>query len=85
MNDVKPDQQERMMRQIYREEKNAQLRWDSFYPDAVAQVKECLEKDGDLMDLINELDLNYDEYDNLENSEINDIVINAVKQIMEVM
>lgn len=55
------------------------LRWEAFRPDAVAQIKECLEKDGDLVDLINDLDLNYDECDSLTNSEINKLVIEAVK------
>lgn len=55
------------------------LRWNSFKPDAVAQVTECLEKGGDLLDLINNLDLNYDEYDSLTNKEVNEIVIEAVK------
>lgn len=54
------------------------LRWEAFKPDAIAQIKECLEKDGDLLDLINDLDLHYDEYDSLTNKDINQLVIEAV-------
>ena len=59
----------------------ATLRWEAFRPDAVEQIKECLESGGDLRDLINTLDLNYDEYDSLTNSEINLIIIEAVRLI----
>ena len=65
---------------INREAKDIEhtLRWEAFRPDAIFQVKECLENNGDLVDLLNELDLNYDEYDSLTNSEINEIVTKAV-------
>ena len=59
------------------------LRWEAFRPDAIYQVKECLEKDGSIVGLINDLDMNYDEYDNLTNKEINEIVIKAVINMME--
>lgn len=58
------------------------LRWEAFRPDAIYQITECLQKDGDLMDLINDLDLNYDEYDSLTNAEINSLVTEAVKLVI---
>ena len=64
------------------DEWNRHIAWIDFREDAVAQVKECIEKDGDLRDLINTLDLNFDEYDSLKDSEINGIVYDAVKHIM---
>jgi hypothetical protein len=58
------------------------LRWNAFLPDAVAQAKECLEKDGDLMDLINDFDMHYDESVNLTNKEVNEIVVKAVVNML---
>ncbi len=57
------------------------LRWEAFRPDAVAQIKECLEKGGDLRDLLNDLDIHYDEYDSLTDKEVNEFVIQAVRSM----
>lgn len=66
---------------LHREQQDYEqtLRWNAFRPDAVAQIKECLEKGEDLMDLLNDLDLHYDEYDSLTNKEVNELVIEAVR------
>jgi len=54
------------------------MKWEAFRPNAVEMIAECLRNDGDLVDLINDLDLNYDEYNSLTNSDINTLVIDAV-------
>jgi len=58
-------------------EANETIRWEAFYPDAVDLVEACLKNDGDLVDLLNTLDLMFDEYDSLTNEEVNKIVIEA--------
>lgn len=62
-----------------KEEQEKVEKWNAFFPEAVARIKECLENDGDLVDEINTLDLEYDDVDNLENKDINETVINAVR------
>ena len=57
------------------------MKWEAFRPDAVEQIAECIRKDGDLIDLINELDLYYDEYYSLINEEINTLVVEAVLSV----
>lgn len=73
------DQQERFLDKQYQDEKNYELKWTSFKTDAIKRVKDCFENNGDLVDLINELDLEFDDYDNLSNEQINEIVLEAVK------
>jgi len=64
------------------DELNAEIAYEAFKPDAIERVKECLDNDGDLMDLINTLDLEYDEYENLSNEQINEIVFSATSSIL---
>jgi len=59
-------------------EANAQLQWEAFSPDAVERVQECFEKKGDLVDLINTLDIEYDKVDSLSNEQINEIVLAGI-------
>lgn len=76
-----PDQMERGLNQLDREEKNAELRWSSFSKDAIERMRDCLEEDGDVLDLINTLDIEFDSYENLSNSEIVEIILKAAKDI----
>ena len=64
------------------DEQNMELQWKAFKPDAVARVKECFNEDGDLVDLVNTLDLEYDEDESLSNTQINEIVFEAVGQLL---
>jgi len=56
-------------------ERNRELQYQAFKYDAVSRITRCFEGNGDLVDLINDLDLEFDDYDSLTNSEINEIVI----------
>jgi len=62
---------------IEQDEQNAQYQWEAFKPDATDRVSECFENDGDLVDLINTLDLEYDELESLSNKQINEIVLDG--------
>ncbi len=62
------------------DEANRNIAWTSFREYAVDMVADCLKEDGDLLDLINDLDLEYDQYDSLENKDINAIICDAVKK-----
>jgi len=75
------DQQERFLDKQYQDEKEYELKWNSFKSDAVNRVEECLGNNGDLVDLINDLDLEFDDYDSLTNEQINEIVLSATKRI----
>ena len=71
------DQQERFLDKQYQDEKNYELKWSSFKNDAVKRVEECLENNGDLVDLLNRLDLEWDQYESLSNEQIIYIVRSA--------
>ena len=71
------DQQERFLDKQYQDEKNAELKWNAFKNDAVQRVEECLENNGDLVDLLNRLDLEWDQYESLSNEQIIYIVRSA--------
>jgi len=73
------DQFERYMDKQFQDEKAYELNWTSFKHDAVSRVSECLENNGDLVDLLNTLDLEFDKYDSLSNSQICEIVLEATK------
>ena len=81
MSDINPDQERRELQRLDAQDIQQTMRWEAFKPDAVFRVKECFEKNGDLRDLLNELDLSYDEYDSLSDSEINEIVTEAVRSL----
>lgn len=63
-----------------REEQDTEqtLRWEAFYPDAIEQIRECFKNNGDIVYLINYLDLHFDDYDSLSNEDINFLVCSAV-------
>lgn len=71
------DQQERFLDNQYKDEKIALERRESFKKDAVQRVEDCLENNGDLVDLINTLDLEYSASDSLLNEQICEIVRSA--------
>ena len=83
MINIQPDQEMRELRRLDALDVEQTMRWESFKADAVYQVKECLGKGEDLVDLINELDFQFDDYDSLSNAEINDIVIEAVEKMKD--
>ena len=72
------DQQERFLDKQYQDEKNEQIKWESFRSDATSRVEQCFSEDGDLIDLINTLDLEYDNNDSLSHSQINEIIIESL-------
>lgn len=63
------------------DEQNLEIQFEAFKPDAVFRVKECFKNNGDLVDLINDLDMEYDSYESLSNSQINEIVLEAIKGV----
>lgn len=69
------------LQDIHREAQDIQqtMRWEAFRSDSVYQITDCLEKGEDLVDLLNDLDLHFDEYDSLTNEQVNTLVIEAVK------
>jgi len=77
------DQQDRLLNQMAQEEQEALLKWDEFRDYAIDKVAECLDTSGDLQDTLHTLDLQYDDYAPLENWQINEIVIEAVKILMK--
>ena len=60
------------------EELNAHYQYEAFKPDSIDRISECFENNGDLVDLINTIDLEYDEYESLTNEQINEIVLCGV-------
>ena len=79
-------EQELNRRQALKENKeqdelNIKYQWDAFKPYCIERVKECLSTKSDLVDLINDLDLEYDPYDSLENDQINEIVYEAALKV----
>jgi len=77
------DQQDRLLRQMAQEEQEALLKWDEFRDYAIDKVAECLDTNGDLQDTLHALDLEYDDYAPLEDWQINEIVIEAVKFLIK--
>ena len=77
---------EKNRRKALKEEKeqdelNIKYQWEAFKPYCIERVKECLSTKGDLVDLINTLDLEYDPCDSLENDQINEIVYEAALKV----
>lgn len=67
------------LNKIERDAGEEALAYIAFRKEAVARVKECFLHDGDLIDLLNTLDLEYSDEVSLVNWQINDIVNIAVK------
>lgn len=62
---------------IERAEFNASIKYEAFKKEAIEIVRECLLSRGDLVDTLNTLDLEFDEYESLSNDQINEIVLAA--------
>jgi len=77
------DQQDRLLAKIAEEEQEALLKWDEFRDYAIDKVAECLDTSGDIQDTLHALDLEYDDYAPLEDWQVNEIVIEAVKVLMK--
>jgi len=56
---------------------------ESFKESAISELVDVLKTDGDIVDAINDMDLRFDNYLSLEDSDINDIVIQAVLKFTE--
>lgn len=68
------------------DERNAEIEYSAFKLDAIYRAKFCLKTEGDLVDLINELDLEWmedDDHSNLSNVQINEIVMTAARWLTE--
>lgn len=73
------DQQERYLAERAKDEMNFQIKWDSFKLDAIERVRNCLENEESICDLINTLDLEWDRTESLENWQINEIIRKSVR------
>ena len=67
---------------IEQDEKNDEIAFEAFKSDAINRMKDCFNNNGDLVDLINTLDMEFDGYDSLPNEQINEIVLSATSSIL---
>lgn len=73
------DQQERYLEQRARDEMNFNMKWDSFKLDATYRMRDCLENEESVCDLINTLDIEWDRTESLENWQINEIIRESIR------
>ena len=67
----------------FMEDEEYSAKIESFKESAISELVDVLKTDGDIVDAINDMDLRFDNYLSLEDSDINDIVIKAVLKFTE--